>query len=63
MTIETTVNKQVILASSNGPIKRVVVADLGEVILVCRQTEYLSALEQGRDPVSVGFKKADILKT
>ena len=55
------VGRVVTLDSSTGPIDRVVVRDLGEIVLVCRADEYKKAEKEGREPVSVGFKRTDIL--
>jgi hypothetical protein len=39
----------------------VVVADLGEVITICRHDEYERAKAEGREPAYVGFKKTDVM--
>ena len=56
-----TVGSKVTLASSQGHIERIVVEDLGEIIRVCREEEFLQAKKEGREPVTVGFPKKDIL--
>ena len=55
-------NKVITLSSSRGHIRRVVVDDLGDVVRVCREEEYLASKKERREPVVVGFKKADIVK-
>ena len=51
----------VTLLSCSGVIDRIVVEDLGAVILICRPEEYERASTEGRDPVSVGFKKTYVI--
>ena len=46
-----------------GVIERIVVEDRGEVILVCRSQEFEAAQGEGREPISVGFKRSDILES
>lgn len=55
------VGQTVTLLSGLGPITRVVVEDLGEVLLVTRQEELSAARQQGREPAAVGFKKQDVI--
>jgi hypothetical protein len=57
------IGQVVTLQSSAGPIQRVVVADLGNVILVCRQEEYQQAKSEAREPATIGFKRGDIVTT
>jgi hypothetical protein len=57
------VGQEVTLSSSQGPIRRVVVESLGEVLLVCRESEYRNAISAGRQPAVVGFKIKDILNS
>lgn len=61
MTAKSLINELVKLKSSQGTIERLVVADLGEIILVCRPEERQKALEEGREPRAVGFKKSDMI--
>ena len=42
-------------------IERRVVEATKDVIMVCREDEYQRARKQGRQPLSVGFRKADLL--
>jgi hypothetical protein len=49
------------LRSSQGEIERVVVRDLGGILLICRPEEYQRAHEENRAPASIGFKKSDVL--
>jgi len=53
--------QEVTLSSHHGPIKRVVVRDLGEVLLVCRPDEFDSAQKERREPISVGFRKSAVI--
>lgn len=53
---------KVFLNSSCGEIERVLVKDIGEVLLVCREEEWKRARKAGELPVSVGFKKTDLIK-
>ncbi len=52
---------KVTLSSSLGKIERVVVRDLGDVVCVCREDEYVQAQKEAREPVTVGFPKKDVL--
>jgi hypothetical protein len=53
--------QEVTVRSSQGILRRVVVADLGEVITICRHDEYERAKAEGREPAYVGFKKTDVM--
>lgn len=53
--------KTVQLRSYTGIIERVVVAQAGRIIEICTLEEYRSATEEGRAPVTVGFRLADIV--
>lgn len=48
--------------SSQGQIERIIVKDLGETVLICREDEYAAALKEGRDPITVGFPRSAILR-
>ncbi len=54
-------NQLVKLLSAQGPIERVVVADLGEILLVCRPEERDRAMAEGREPRAIGFKRSDMI--
>lgn len=56
-----TLGQRVTVYSSIGPTPVVVTMDLGEVILVCRPEEFEASTKEHRAPVSVGFKKRDIV--
>lgn len=62
MKIKTLQNKVVKLHSSQGPIERLVVADLGEILLVCRPEERDNALAEGREPKAIGFRRSDMIE-
>lgn len=49
------------LSSAEGAIDRVLVRDLGEVLLICRAEEYENARIERREPVSIGFPRKDLL--
>jgi hypothetical protein len=53
--------QEVSLDSSQGRIRRVVVAVVGDVVLVCRDEERARAAREGREPVAVGFRLTDVL--
>jgi hypothetical protein len=53
--------QEVTLLSNQGVIKRLVVEDLGEVLLVCLPEEYARARREGRKPMAVGFKRSDLI--
>ena len=38
-----------------------VIEDLGNVILVCRVEEYERAQIEAREPVTIGFKRSDVV--
>lgn len=42
-------------------VTRRVVAVSDERVLICREDEYEAAQREGREPVSVGFRKGDIV--
>jgi len=54
-------NQPVKLRSSQGIIDRVVVADLGEILLVCTPDELARARAKGREPKTIGFKRSDMI--
>lgn len=56
-----TEGQAVTLKSSPSNVERIVVRDLGEVVLVCRHEEYKQAKDEGREPIAVGVRKPDIL--
>ncbi len=51
------------LLSFKGIIDRVIVEDHGDVISITRADELALATKERRDPVSVGFRKGDIIPT
>ena len=51
----------VTLKSSQGQIRRILVRDLGEIVLVCREEEYFNAKKERREPIVVGFRRDDII--
>lgn len=55
--------KQVTVNSACGKIDRIVVQDLGDVVLVTKKETYESAKKAGKEPVSIGFRKADVFCT
>jgi hypothetical protein len=57
------INRVVIVTSSLGPVDRRVVADLGDILLVCRQEEYEVAKLEGRDPITIGVRRSDMITT
>jgi hypothetical protein len=52
----------VTLRSSQGPIRRFVVEDRGDILVISRQEEVEAAKREGRAPATVGFKRSDVLK-
>ncbi len=50
----------VTLKSAAGLIERIVISDLGDVVTVCKKEEFEAAKSLMRQPVTVGFKKADV---
>lgn len=61
MSLQTVEGKKVTLRSSLGQIQRILVKDLGEIVLVCREEEYAQAVTEGREPVTIGFPRVDIV--
>lgn len=61
MEIKLEQGQEVKLLSSQGVITRIVVSDLGDVVLVCLPDEFQSAVEESRAPIAVGFRKSDVL--
>jgi hypothetical protein len=58
MDTQTYEGKEVTLISYGGKlINRVVVKDLGSVLLVCKTCELEQARTEKRDPICIGFKK------
>lgn len=45
-----------------GEIQRVIVEDLGQILLVCRKDEFQAAEKEGRIPIAIGFPKEAIIK-
>ena len=50
------------MLSSLGLISVTVVDDLGEVLLVCRSEEFKNAQKDRREPITVGFKRVDLVE-
>lgn len=42
--------------------QRRVVADKGDVIVICSEEEYKRSEQEGRDPQGVGFPRADVVE-
>ena len=61
MALQITEGKQVKLKSSQGKIVRILVKNLGDTVLICREDEYVAAQREGRDPITIAFPTADIL--
>jgi hypothetical protein len=55
--------QRVALEAYCGPIVRVVVEDLGDVITVTTKEEADEAAKTFREPRRVGFKKRDVIRT
>ena len=51
----------VTLTSATGEIERAVYKETEVTVEVCREEELLSALSTGRIPVTIGFKKRDVI--
>jgi len=47
----------VVQAAGNRKLRRIVVEDRAEVILISTEEEYASARAEGREPVSIGFRR------
>lgn len=54
--------QEVTLSSRFGLVRRLVLEDLGEVVVVCRREELEAAQREGREPACVGFKRTDIVQ-
>jgi hypothetical protein len=54
-------NTLVRLRSYLGLIDRVVVQDLGDILLVCRKQELEAARSEHRDPSAIGFRRDDVV--
>lgn len=54
--------KKVYLNSSSGEIERVLVKEVGEILLVCRKEEWERAIRAGEEPITIGFKRADMIE-
>jgi hypothetical protein len=57
-----TQNKELKFKSARGVVRLTVLAEDGEVYVVCRPEEYKQAKMEGRKPVAVGFRKSDATK-
>jgi hypothetical protein len=55
-------NQIVTLNSSRGLIRAVVVQDLPGIVVVCSETEANEAKLKARPPMTVGFKKEDVIE-
>lgn len=62
MSLQLTEGKPVTLQAISGAVERILVKDLGTVVLVCRQDEYAAARQEGREPVTVGVRREDVIK-
>jgi len=61
MAIEVAVGQLVTLRSSQGQIQRILVKDLGEMVLICRAEEYAAAKQEGREPITMAFPRQDLI--
>lgn len=57
-----TVGQTVTAISSLGKVERVVVEDLGQVVRICRKSEYEAAQREGRPPTAIALKRSDIIE-
>jgi hypothetical protein len=55
-------NKELKFKSARGIVRLTVLAEDGEVYIVCRPEEYEQAKREGRKPLAVGFKKSDAIE-
>ena len=62
MDIQTLTGQTVTLDSAVGNIRRIVVKDLGDIVLVTRTEEFERAQVAGVEPLTIGFKKSDIVR-
>jgi len=62
MDLQLAEGKPVTLKSISGVVERVLVKDLGTVVLVCRKEEYAAAQDAGREPVTVGVRREDVVE-
>jgi hypothetical protein len=49
-------------AYGGNKISRIVVQDLRDVVMICKQEEFERANTENRPPVSVGFHREDIIQ-
>jgi hypothetical protein len=50
------------LLYGGGTAERRVVADKGDVIVICSEEEYQKALREGREPSGLGFPRVDVIE-
>lgn len=62
MDTEVIVGQTVTLSSFNGPIVRLVLEVVSDVVVVCRSEELKRARREHRPPLTVGFRMRDVLK-
>lgn len=56
------VGESVTLRSALGIITRTVAGIYGDVVAVCTEAEYQRAQTEGRAPLAIGFKLADVVQ-
>jgi hypothetical protein len=61
MAIQTIEGKEVTVESARGPVTAVVIADLGEIVVIGRADDYLRAKQNGLSRYCVGFRRNDIV--
>lgn len=52
----------VFLKSSAGEIERILVQDMGDILLICRKEEWERAMAAHESPIAVGFKRTDLIR-
>jgi hypothetical protein len=61
MTQQTLLNHVVTLSSARGPIRRAIVAEVGDVLVVAELERVAEAKKSGITPFSIGFRRLDVL--
>lgn len=61
MSVQNIAGKQVTVNSARGEIRRTVVADLGDVLVLGTAEDYARSQTEGLDRLAIGFRRSDII--
>jgi hypothetical protein len=54
-------DKVIVMLYGGGTAERRVIADKGNVVVICHESEYSNARAEGREPEGIGFPRIDVV--